>query len=151
MYICDESLNTKKIMAAEVLNPVELVVNEMKRQNMKVGKLADKIRRDPSSVHIMLKKKNMSVERLIACSRALNHNFLLELGYKLPYKRPDDTKPNPLNLTVKSLEAGLKDKETKITALQKEIDELKMQKQLLETELNTLKQVMKDIFAARQV
>lgn len=138
-------------MAAEALNPVELVVNEMKRQNMKVGRLADRIRRDPSSVHIMLKKKNISVERLIACSRALNHNFLLELGYKLQYKRPEDPKPNPLNLTVKSLEAGLKDKETRITALQKEIDELKLQKQLLETELNTLKQVMKDIFAARQV
>jgi hypothetical protein len=151
LYICNEILNPRRIMATEVINPVELIVNEMRRQNMKVGQLAEKIRRDPSSVHIMLKKKTISVERYIACSRALNHNFLLELGYKLPYKRPDDPKPNPLNLAINSLNAGLKQKEEKIEALQKEINDLTLQKQLMETELNTLKQVMKDIFASRQV
>ena len=68
--------------------------------------------------------------------------------------RTADPKGNPLTARVNQLEQDVKDKELKITGLQTElqkvISEADIQKRLLETEINTVKMMMKELFAARQ-
>ena len=96
----------------------------------------------------------MSVERLVACSKALNYNFFLEIGYAIACPGTADSKGNPLAARVNQLEQEVKDKDFKInelqTELQKVISETDIEKRLLETEINTVKQMMKELFAARQ-
>ena len=142
-------------MPTEKINPIALVQREMKSANISFKIMAERLDRDPATVQVMLTKDTMSFERLLTCSKALNYNFFLEIGYKIPYPGPADPKGNPLTAIVRNLENELKVKELKIaelqTELQKVISEADIQKRLLETELNTIKQLMKDIFAARQM
>jgi hypothetical protein len=142
-------------MAVERLNPVTMFARELKNSNLSFKQIAERLERDPGTVQVMLKKDNMSVERLIACTKALNYNFFLEIGYKLSAPGPADPKGNPLTAENISLNTQLKAKTTKIEELEKQMNdslrEADVQKRLLETELNTLKQVMKDLLASRQL
>lgn len=141
-------------MATQKINPGEMLARELKNSNTNYKVLAERIDRDPTTVQLMLTKDNMSVERLVACSKALNYNFFLEIGYRIAYPGPADPKGNPLAARVDHLEQEVKDKDLKITGLQTElqrvIDEADIQKRLLETEINTVKQMMKELFATRQ-
>jgi len=115
------------------------------------GALAKKINRHPSSVTVMLRQENTSVAKLIDCSRALRYNFFQEIAYKLNYPGPPDPKVNPLTQTVHSLNAEIQEKEKQIKALEQKLAEAELAGKLLETEISTLKQVMKDFFAAKQL
>jgi len=141
-------------MASEKINMGVMLARELKNTNISFKILAERIQRDPTSVQLMLTKDNMSVERLQACSKALNCNFFLEIGYQIPYAGLSDPKGNPLAARVNNLEQVVKDKELKITGLQTElqkiISEADIQKRLPETEINTVKQMMKELFTARQ-
>jgi hypothetical protein len=141
-------------MAAQKINLGEMLARELKNSNINYKVLAERINRDPTTVQLMLTKDNMSVERLMACTKALNYNFFLEIGYKIACPGPADPKGNPLTARVNQLEQDVKDKELKITGLQTElqkvISEADIQKRLLETEINTVKMMMKELFAARQ-
>jgi len=142
-------------MASEKINAGAMLARELKNSNISFKVLAERIERDPTTVQLMLTKDNMSVERLVACSKALNYNFFLEIGYRIACPGPADPKGNPLAATVTNLERDVKAKDLKIaelqTELQKVISEADIQKRLLETELNTIKQMMKELFNSRQV
>jgi hypothetical protein len=149
-------------MAAETINPVAMVVREFKSSNLSFKQLGQKLNRDPGSVQVMFTKENMSVERLWACSKALSYNFFLEIGYKIAFPGPPDPRVNPLTAEVNKLtaevnklSAEVKARELNITQLQTELQKEKsdadIKRQLLETELNTLKDVMKALLASRQV
>jgi FtsZ-binding cell division protein ZapB len=142
-------------MAVETINPVAMVVREFKSSNLSFKQLGQRLDRDPGSVQVMFTKENMSVERLLACSKALNYNFFLEIGYKISYPGPSDPKGNPLTADVNRLSAEVNAKDLKITQLQTELQKEKsdadIKRQLLETELNTIKQFMKELFASWQV
>ena len=141
-------------MASEKINSGAMLARVLKNSNINFKILAERIQRDPTSVQLMLTKDNMSVERLLACSKALNYNFFLEIGYEIPYTGPSDPKGNPLATRVIHLEQEVKDKDLKITGLQTELEkvisEADIQKRLFETEINTVKQMMKELFIARQ-
>ena len=139
-----------------------MVAREIKASNLDFKQIAQRLDRDPASVQWMLTRDNMSVERLVACSKALSYNFFLEIGYLLHRPGPKDMTGNPMNTQVNVLNAQLQAKETRIAELEKKLAETEIQmkkieseadiqRRLLETELNTLKQVMKDILAARQM
>ena len=68
--------------------------------------------------------------------------------------RTADPKGNPLAARVNQLEQEVKDKDFNInelqTELQKIISEADIEKCLPETEINTVNQMMKELFAARQ-
>ena len=149
-------------MEAMSLNPVAMVEREIKSSNLSFNQLGERLHRDPASVQWMLTRDNMSVERLIACSKALKYNFFLEIGYLLHRPGPADMNGNPLNTMVISLSAQVKANELKIAELQQKLKaaEIKLQsteseadvkQRIIETELNTLKQVLKDILTSRQV
>ena len=148
-------------MAPDSINPVAMVARQFKASNLNIKQIGRLLDRDPASVQWLLKRDNMSVERLYACSRALKYNFFLEIGYQLHLPGPVNMTGNPLNTQVLTLTAQVKANELKIEELQRKLNEAEVkqikteseadiQKRILETELNTLKQVMKDILAARQ-
>ena len=141
-------------MATQKIHLGEILARELKKSNINYKVLAERIDRDPTTVQLMLTKDNMSVERLVACSKALNYNFFLEIGHAIACPGPADPKGNPLAARVNQLEQEVKDKDFKInelqTELQKVISETDIEKRLLETEINTVKQMMKELFAARQ-
>lgn len=148
------SANSEKNMKTvipDALDPIAMIDREMKKQNLTPGVLAKKIKRHPSSVTAMLRKENTSVERLIVCSRALKYNFFQEIAYKLNYPGPADPKANPLTQTVNSLNSEIQVKAKQISDLEKKLADADMDKKLLEKELSTIKQVMKDFFAAKQI
>jgi hypothetical protein len=149
-------------MATEIINPVAMVVREFKRSNLDFNQLGQRLGREPASVQWMFTRDNMSVERLIACCNALNYNFFLEIGYQIPRHGPENMAGNPLHSVVNSLTAKVKEDELTITELKQKLNaaeikqkktesEAEVQQRILETELNTLKQVMKDILASRQI
>lgn len=149
-------------MVSEHLNPVAMVAREYKASNLNSKQIGQLLDRDPASVQWMLNRDNMSVERLVACSKALKYNFFLEIGYQLHLPGPLNMTGNPLNTPVLKLTAQVKANEQKIEELQQKLNEAEVkqlkteseadiQKRILETELNTLKQVMKDILGARQM
>lgn len=138
-------------MAVDRINPGAMLAREIKKSKLSFKTLGERLERDPETVQLMLTRDTISAERLLACCNALNYNFFLEIGYKIPYPGPADTRGNPLNTTVTNLEKEVKAKDLKIEELQKVISEADIQKRLLETEINTIKFMMKEIFAAKQV
>jgi len=162
LFLFSKTLFNLVFMAVEKLNPVALVVREFKASGISFKVMAARINRDPGSVQVMFTKENLSVERLMACSRALRYNFFLEIGYRIPYKGPANQKENPLMPQVMSLTKQLAERDAKINALESRLNDASehlrkvegdalLQQRILETELNTIKQVLKDILAARQI
>ncbi|MCB9014157.1 MAG: hypothetical protein H6541_00015 [Lentimicrobiaceae bacterium] len=142
------------------VNPVEIVAREIERQDIRPGKFAAKINRHPSSITTMMKRKDMSVRKLIVCCKALKYNFFQEIAWMLPYKGPDNPhiQTNPLSFEVdklqkeiESLKSTIKANEKKISELKNEVHEADINRRMLETELNTTKLIMKDLIAAKKL
>ena len=68
---------------------VSMVRREMKKRGLSEAYLARHLRLNPSTVHTMLKRQTMQVNRLIEFSELFQYNIFREVAEKLPIATPD--------------------------------------------------------------
>ncbi|PKP49738.1 MAG: hypothetical protein CVT94_04265 [Bacteroidetes bacterium HGW-Bacteroidetes-11] len=153
--------------ATRTFNAIALVAREVEKQNLTPGVFARKIDRHPSTITVMMKRKDMSVSKLISCSVALRYNFFQEIAYDIHYPGPPDPHPKPnalaqevaaLNKEALRLKGEIERRDTEIenrnaeiTSLSSQLQEADIKRRILEAELNTIKQIMKDLLASNRI
>ena len=68
---------------------VSMVRREMKKRGLSEAYLARHLRLNSSTVHTMLKRQTMQVNRLIEFSELFQYNIFREVAEKLPIATPD--------------------------------------------------------------
>lgn len=73
----------------ETIQVLPMIVREMKRSHFTAVEVARKLNVQPTTVHGMLSRPTLQVQRLVELSEALNYNFFLEVAAALPYPAPN--------------------------------------------------------------
>ncbi|PKP46043.1 MAG: hypothetical protein CVT94_15955 [Bacteroidetes bacterium HGW-Bacteroidetes-11] len=142
------------------INAIAMISREVGNQNLTPSEFARMINRHPSTITVMMKQKDLAVNKLISCSAALKYNFFQEIAYQLQYPGPPDPniKSNPLameaaalNQEVLKLKGEIKSRDAEIGKLNSQLQEAGIDRRILETELNTIKQIMKDMLASNRI
>jgi len=58
------------------------------KKHVSPAELARKLEANPSSVHGMLRRPTLQVQKLVQLSEILHYNFFREIAEKLPYEEP---------------------------------------------------------------
>ena len=89
----------------------EMIEREMNRQHWSKAKLAQKLNKHPTTIHLLLHSKTIHVPRLIELSEIFQYNFFREIAASMPYKEPvydikvdEDALKAPLLEQIKNLQ-----------------------------------------------
>ncbi|NQU87312.1 MAG: hypothetical protein HQ541_16285 [Mariniphaga sp.] len=92
----------------EKVEVLGIVKRELKNRHVSPAELARQLETNPSSVHGMLNRPTIQVQKLIKLSEILKYNFFREIALKLPYKDPEikrsDFEKQELKERIKELE-----------------------------------------------
>jgi len=72
----------------EKIEVLRIVRRELMKKHVSPAELARKLGANPSSVHGMLRRPTLQVQKLVKLSEILHYNFFREIAEKLPYEEP---------------------------------------------------------------
>ena len=107
----------------EQLNIQAMIHREMQRKHLTSADIARKLNLNPSTVHGMLSRRTMQVQKLAVLSEMLQFNFFREIAELLPFNEPIVAKEEPNNNEA----------------------ELRERIKMLEMEVSILRQTLKDL------
>lgn len=95
-------MNTKKKTSATNIN--KRVFDYLAKENIKPSELARLLGLAQSSIYVFFESNRCDVDRLYEISKALNYNFLAELGRELGVEKPTDPVIEPLKQKIADYE-----------------------------------------------
>ena len=98
-----------------------IVKRELKNRHVSPAELARQLDTNPSSVHGMLNRPTIQVQKLIKLSEILEYNFFREIAQKLPFEDPEVKKNDE---EEKMLKERIKELEIEATTLRRTLKDL---------------------------
>ena len=71
-----------------MIDTIKMIKREMKLRHLSITELSRKIGLHQSTVHGMLRRNTIQVQKLAVISEALQYNFFKEIAEQLPYEKP---------------------------------------------------------------
>jgi transcriptional regulator with XRE-family HTH domain len=105
----------------EKIEVLGIVKRELKNKHVSPAELARQLNTNPSSVHGMLNRSTIQVQKLIKLSGILEYNFFREIALKLPYHEPEIIKPDD---EEKALKERIRELEIESTTLRRTLKDL---------------------------
>ena len=105
----------------EKIEVLGIVKRELKNKHVSPAELARMLNTNASSVHGMLNRSTMQIQKLIQLSDLLKYNFFREIAEKLPYKEPSAEKKSS---EEKALKERIKELEIEATTLRRTLKDL---------------------------
>jgi len=93
----------------------------MKNRHISPAELSRLMSANPSSVHGMLNRPTLQVQKLLKLSDILKYNFFREIAQKLPYKEPEAKKAFEEEAALKE---RIKELEIEATTLRRTLKDL---------------------------
>lgn len=91
----------------ERIEILSIVKRELKNKHVSPAELARQLDTNPSSVHGMLKRPTIQVQKLLRLSEILKYNFFREIAQELPFEEPvikGDEEEKALKERIRELE-----------------------------------------------
>jgi DNA-binding IclR family transcriptional regulator len=104
----------------EKIEVLRIIKREMMKKHVSPAELARKLGANPSSVHGMLKRPTLQVQKLVALSEILGYNFFREIAEQLPYEEP----VSQANRETEELRQRIRELEIEASALRRTLKEV---------------------------
>jgi len=105
----------------EETHVLNMVKRELKKNHISPAELARQLNSNPSSIHGMLNRPTIQVQKLIKLSEILGYNFFREIAEQLPYEYP---KAEAEETVEKQLKERIKELEIEANTLRRTIKEI---------------------------